>query len=311
MRIAVMGSGGMGGYFGGLLARAGKDVTFVARGAHLAAIRAQGLTVRSAQAGDFSVQVPAIDDPATIGEVDLVLFCVKTYDLESAAQQIRPLIGDHTLVLPVQNGIESPDRIARIVGPAHVLGGVSYVGASIQSPGVIVQAGISGKLLYGELTAGTSSRAAQLLATFQEAGIQAEHHSNIRTAMWEKFIVVCATGGVMALMRLPLGPIVDCAESRALFLSTMKEVEAVARAKGMVLPDGTAQRLFDYLVANMAPSGRSSQAIDLAAGRRLELEALNGAVVRLGREAGVPTPLNFAIYAALKPYINGPPALPA
>lgn len=310
MRIVVMGAGGMGGYFGGLLAKAGKDVTFVARGAHLDAMRARGLAVKSLQAGDFSIPVNAISDPGDIGAVDLVLFCVKTYDLETAAEQIRPLIGGNTVVLPVQNGVDSPDRIAGIIGPHPVIGGVSYVGAYIESPGVIVQGAISGKLIFGELEGGSSTRTEGLLDTFQRCGIQADLHSDIRVAMWEKFMVFCATGGVMALMRLPIGPIVDCPETRDLFLRVMQEVETVARAKGVNISDGTANRLFEYLVANAEPSGRSSLLLDLVAGRRLELDAANGTVVRYAQELGMATPLNFAVYAALKPYIDGTPSVP-
>jgi 2-dehydropantoate 2-reductase len=305
MRIAVMGAGGMGGYFGGLLARAGEDVTLIARGAHLAALRDDGLTVKSTRSGAFVIPVKATDRVDEIGVVDLVLFCVKTYDLEFAAAQIRPLVGNQTLILPLQNGIDAGQRISALVGSGRVLGGISYVGAHIETPGVIYQGGVSGKLILGDLDGDNDAPLYDLLAVLRRAGIDAELHEQIALALWEKFILVCATGGVLALVRLPFGPAMACAETRQLMAGVMQEVESVALAQGVAIRPGTADRQFNYLLAQMDPTGRSSQLTDLLAGRRLELESLNGTVVRLGEANHLPVPLNFTIYAGLKPYVEG------
>jgi 2-dehydropantoate 2-reductase len=309
MRIAVMGAGGTGGFFGGLLARAGEQVTLIARGPHLEAIQRQGLTVRSRLAGEFTIPVAATDDPRQIGPVDLVLFCVKTYDTAVAAEQARPLVGPDTVVLPVQNGVDSAARLAQVVGSRPVIGGVAYVFSSIAAPGIIVQVAGPGRLLFGELTGERSARCARLLQTFKRAGIAAEQPSDIRVALWEKFVNICAASGVTALTRLPIGTILACPETGALFRGTMEEVEAVGRACGIALPGGIVDRWWNFFV-DLEPWARGSMAHDLAVGRRLELEALNGTVVRLGREHGIPTPLNFVIYAALKPYADGAPTPP-
>ncbi|MDP8921998.1 MAG: 2-dehydropantoate 2-reductase [Chloroflexota bacterium] len=226
MRIAVMGTGALGGFFGGLLARAGEDVVFIARGAHLAAIRDRGLTVKSERVGDFALPVWATDDPREVGSVDLVLFGVKTYDLEAAAEQMRPLLGPETVMLPVQNGVDIAERIGRVIGSEHVLGGLTWVGGKIEAPGVITQNASSGStmLQFGELAVGASRRAEQLLDPFERAGITAELHPNVRVPLWRKFVGVCANGGMTALTRLPLGPILACSESRAMYLGAMEEV---------------------------------------------------------------------------------------
>lgn len=306
MRIAVMGSGALGGSFGGRLARAGEEVIFIARGAHLAALREHGLTVKMPEAEDFYLAARATDRPEEIGPVDLVLFCVKSYDLEPAAAAIRPLIGPDTVVLPVQNGIDAAERIARVVGPEPVIGGISYGGGTIEAPGVILVNGAFRRLLVGELEGGSSPRTERIVDALRRAGIVAELHPNIRVALWEKFIAICANAGMTALTRLPVGPILACPETRAMYRGVMEEVEAVARARGIALEEGIIDRLLD-VIGGMAPDTYASMYYDLANGRRLELDNLNGALVRLGREAGVPTPLNAAIYAALKPYANGPP----
>lgn len=310
MRVAVMGTGGTGGYFGGLLARAGEDVTFIARGAHLDALRSQGLTVRSRLNGDFSVPVQATDDPSRLEPVDLVLFCVKAYDIGAAAALIRPLVGPETVVLPVQNGIDAAEHLARVVGPEHVMGGVAVVTSSVAAPGVIAQTAGAGKLLLGELAGGASARAERLVRALQRAGIAAEEHAAIQVALWEKFIFICAFSGVTALTRLPIGAILASAECSVLLEGVMAEVAAVAQARGIALPDDSVARSV-ALAARFEPWARGSLYHDLAAGRRLELETLNGTVVRLGREQGIPTPYNFVVYAALQPYAAGAPVLPA
>jgi len=309
MRVAVMGTGGTGGFFGGLLARAGEDVIFIARGAHVEAIRAHGLRVKSRLAGDFALGVKATSAPREVGPVELILFCVKTYDTDRAVEQMRPLVGPDTMVLSVQNGIESAEHIARVVGPAPVIGGVAHVFSAIEAPGIIAQTAGPGRILFGELAGGSSPRTERLLDTFQRAGIAAELSPDIRVALWEKFLFICGNGGLTALTRLPLGLIRACPETNALLQGVIEEVDAVARACGIPLPVGCVAQVVAFN-ASVEPGARSSLYHDLAAGRRLELEALHGTVVRLGREHRVSTPLNFAIYAALKPYADGAPTLP-
>jgi len=308
MRIAVFGAGGMGGFFGGVLARGDQDVTLIARGAHLEAIRTNGLTVKSQVCGDFTIPVQATDDLGEVGPVDLVLFCVKTYDLETAAEQSRPLFGEKTLLIPVQNGIEVPDQLARLLGERHVLGGLTYVGGSIEAPGVVAQRGNTGELIFGELGGGKSPRVERVLSVLRQAGLDAVLDTDIRRKMWEKFIVICANGGVLALLRQPFGPVFASPEASQLMRGTMEEVYALARASGIDLPTGTVDRLLEFLKNNVNPAAQSSTLQALLAGRRLELEHLNGAAVRLGRQLGVDTPINFVIYAALKPYVQGSPA---
>jgi len=309
MRIAVLGAGGTGGYFGGMLARAGEEVTFIARGRYLQAMRSHGLTLKARLAGEFTLPVTAVADPHDAGAMDLVLFCVKTYDTEAAAAHLHPLIGADTLVLPVQNGIDSSARIANIVGSQAVLGGVAYVFSTLEAPGVIVQTAGPGKVLFGELTGGTSARTERLLEVLIRAGIAAELRPDIRVALWEKFVNICAVSGVTALTRLPIGTILACPETSAFFHAVTEEVDAVGRAAGIPLPTDYLEQL-EAFFARLEPTARGSLCHDLAAGRRLELESLNGTVVRLGRNHGVSTPFNMAIYAALKPYVDGPPPLP-
>lgn len=309
MRIAVMGAGGTGAYFGGLLARAGEDVMFIARGAHLDAIRAEGLRVKSRLVGEFTLPVKATDDPGEIGPVELILFCVKAYDTDAAAERIRGLIGPDTMILSVQNGIDNEERISKMVDRTHVLGGLAQVVSVIEAPGVIAQTAGFGKIIFGELSGDRTPRTERLLTMFQRAGIAAELRTDILVALWEKFLFICGYSGVTALTRLPIGPILACPDTRALLRGTMEEAEAIGRACNIGLPVGCADGALN-LLSGLEPAARSSLYYDLAAGRRLEVEALNGAIVRLGRERGIATPLNFAIYAALKPYENGAPALP-
>ena len=309
MRIAIMGSGALGGFFGGLLARSGQDVTFIARGAHLEAIRSFGLVVKSAMLGDFSVSAPATDDPREIGPVDLVLVSVKTYDLDAAAAQLSPLVGPQTAVLPIQNGIDATARIARAVSSDTVLTGVAYVLAVVDGPGVIKHIA-QGRIVLGLLNGGPGVRVDRVAQALRAAGIGCETPPDIRVPLWEKFVLLAATGGVMALTRLPFGPVRDCAETRELCRGAMQEAAAVGRARGVLLPPNLVDRHWE-MILGLRPAGTGSMLQDLKAGRRLELEALNGAVVHEGQKAGVPTPLNFAVYGALKPYADGPPALPA
>lgn len=306
MRIAVIGTGGTGGYFGGLIARAGEEVAFIARGAHLEAIRKKGLTVKSVLSGDFTISAMVTDNADEIGPVDCVLFCVKAYDNAEAADQISSLIGPETTVLSVQNGIDNEEQIGSVVGHEHVVGCVSYVSSRIDSPGVIAQTAGPGKIVLGEMAGGTSPRTEALHRMLQNSGITAELHTDIQSALWHKFLAICGINGVTALTRLPMGEITSCEETRGFLRGTMKEVEAVARKAGADLPGECLDQTMEFF-SNLEPSLRGSMYYDLAAGRRLELDVLNGKVVDLGREHGIPTPFNFAIYAALKPFQNGAP----
>jgi 2-dehydropantoate 2-reductase len=309
MRIAVIGAGGTGGYFGGLLARAGEDVTFIARGANLEAIRARGLTVESRIAGTFTVPVRATDDPGEVGLVDLILFCVKTYDTDAAAEGVRPLLGPGTTLLSLQNGIDNEERIARAARHSAGPGAAAYVVSAIKSPGVVAQTAGPGKIVLGELGGGKSERTDRLRDALQRAGIAAEVHPDIRAVLWQKFLFICAFSGVTAVTRLPIGTVLADPVTRELFRGTSEEVEAISRAGGIDLPTDCVEQAVTQAAA-VEPWGRGSLYGDLAGGRRLELESLNGKVVGLGREHGVETPLNFALYAALRPYLDGAPALP-
>jgi 2-dehydropantoate 2-reductase len=309
MRIAVVGAGGTGGYFGGLLARAGQDVTFIARGAHLEALRARGLTVESRLAGTFTLPVKATDAPNEVSPVDLILFCVKTYDADTAAESIRPLIHPDTMLLSLQNGIDNEERIARLTGHASGIGAVAYVTSTIKAPGVVAQTSGPGKIIFGELSGGESVRTERLRDLLQRARITAEVHPDIRIVLWQKFLFICAFSGVTAVTRLPIGTILADSATRALFRGTSEEVEAIVRAGGIDLPADCVEQAM-VTAAAAEPWAHGSLYGDLAGGRRLELESLNGEVVRRGREHSVSTPLNFAIYAALRPYVDGTPVLP-
>jgi 2-dehydropantoate 2-reductase len=300
-----MGAGGLGGFFGGVLAAHGADVTLVARGPHLAAMREQGLRVRSELAGTFLVTPPVTDTPATAGEVDLLLFCVKAYDVETAAAQCVSVVGPRTAVVPVQNGMDAAERLAAVLGQDVVLGGLTYVASRIESPGVVVQQGRAGTLMFGERRGGLSARGAAVRDFLGDHGVGAELCADIRVRLWEKYVVVCATGGVLAVRREPFGPALASGEARAFMVAIMAEVAALAAASGVPLTPDVVPRLMAYLEHHMAPEARSSQLSDLQAGRRLELEHLNGAAVRLGHALGVPTPANQAVYDALKPFVDG------
>jgi 2-dehydropantoate 2-reductase len=298
----------MGGYFGARLARAGAEVAFIARGASLEALRTRGLTLELRGGTGFTLPVHVTDEPSTVGSVDLLIVAVKTYDLESAAERARSLVGPHTVVLPLQNGIDISERLGNVLGADRVVGGAAYVSATLAAPGVIAQMADPGKeLLVGELAGGTSTRIANVVDTFVQAGVVAEVSHDIQGVLWVKYMAACA-GALTAMARLPIGTILACEETFALYRGILEETAAVARARGTRLADDAVDRLIG-MIRNYAPDTRTSLAYDLEAGRRLELESLSGTLVRLGREAGVPTPLNFAIYAALKPFVDGPPGL--
>ena len=304
MKIAVMGSGGVGGYFGGCLAATGCDVQFVARGAHLQAMRTRGLRILRPD-GDLHVaEMRATDDPGTIGPVDIVLFTVKLYDMETAAEAIRPLLGADTAVIPFLNGVEAVEALGRAVGPGHVMGGVAYIFSVVEEPGVIRHIGTLARLLFGELDGAASRRAVSFKEVCDGAGIDAVHSENIELDIWKKLVILAAVAGVTTFTRLSLGPIRDDPEAAAMLRATIDETAAVARARGVGLAED-AEEVAWTTVSSLPDDMKSSMLDDLEHGRRLELPWLNGAVARMGRELGIPTPTNAAITDALTPHADG------
>ena len=306
MRIAIIGAGGVGGYFGARLATAGEDVTFIARGAHLEAMRERGLRILS-PLGDCTVRpVNAESDSALVGAVDLVIVAVKLWSTEEAMRAAEPLLGPASALLSFQNGVEAVEIASRRCGRERVLGGVAHIAAVIEEPGVIRTTGTLARLTFGELDGRASARTETLLAACTRAGITAAISPDIERAIWEKFIFIAGLSGMNALTRMPTGAIRSDPATRAMLRDVMAEVAAVARARGVaVAPDiADAQMRF---IDTLAPEMTSSMLGDLTRGRRLEVEWLSGAVVRLGAEAGVPTPLNRAVYVALKLHAGGAP----
>jgi 2-dehydropantoate 2-reductase len=300
MKIVVMGTGGVGGYYGGLLAQQGHDVTFIARGEHLKAIQKNGLQVKSIH-GDFHVKAArATDDPARIGPVDLVVFSTKTYSIDEAARQIKPLVGAETTVLPLQNGIDAADRIGAIVGMVHLLGGVTWISSAVEAPGVIKQISQFRRVVIGELDGEVTSRAQAVYKAFEETGITAELSENIQKVLWTKFVFISTASSLGSLTRLPIGIYRSVPETRAMMTGLMQEVEAVARAQGVELDPDVVQKSLDF-VDNAAPHIKPSMQLDVEAGRRSELESMIGVIGRKGRELSVPTPVADMVYASLLP----------
>jgi len=298
-RIAVYGAGGAGGYFGGRLARAGADVHFIARGGHLHALREHGPRVRSVT-GDFQVQAQVTDDPADIGPCQFVLFCVKTFDTDAAAARLGPLVGEDTAVVSLQNGVENEEKLARAVGEDHVMGGAAFIFAEIAGPGVIRHSGGPASITFGELDGRASERAQRLLACCEQAGFGAELSTDIKTVLWAKFAFICAQAGMTAAVRLPIGEIRTAAAAWAAFSRLVAEVCAVAEAEGHPVPQVARERAL--ALAQALPGSFSSLHDDLVAGRRMELEALHGFVVRRAGQHGLAVPMSEAVYAILQPW---------
>ncbi len=304
MKIAVMGTGGVGGWFGARLALAGEDVTFIARGAHLQAIRAAGLKVL-APAGDMLVRpASATDDPAQVGPVDIVLFAVKLWDTESAAEACRPLVGPATGVVCLQNGVDGEAAIGRVLGAAHAVGGVAHIAALIEAPGVIRQNGTLARLTFGELDGSRSARLERLHAACLRAGFETKLSDAIETDIWEKFVFLVGLSGATSVTRMPIGAILGDPDTRALFVALMEETATVGRARAVGLPDTLIADLMRFS-EGLPAAMKASMLGDLERGNRLELPWLSGAVVRLGRELGLATPANAIVYAALKLHAAG------
>jgi 2-dehydropantoate 2-reductase len=299
-----MGAGGVGGYFGGRLAASGSDVTFIARGEHLAAMRNEGLRIASSLGNALIHPVQATGDPAAVGPVDMVWITVKLWTTEEAARAVAPLIGPNTAVVSFQNGVEAADTLVRLYGRSHVMGGAAHISAVIDKPGVIRHNGALQKLAFGELDGTRSPRAEALLAAARRAGIDVTLPDDINRVIWEKFVFLVGLSGMTSVTRQPIGPVREDPDTRAMLLEVMREVAALARAKNINIAADVAERQLAF-IDGLPREMIASMFGDLKRGNRLELPWLAGAVVRLGRELGVPTPMNTAIYAALKPYAAG------
>ena len=300
MKFAIFGTGGVGGYFGGRLAQAGQDVTFIARGRHLAQITEAGLRVDSI-GGDFVVKpAKATDSPQSVGEVDVVIVATKAWQLSESIGQLKYLVGRRTMVLPLLNGIEHMDLLVDAFG-SRVLGGLCRISSFVAGPGHITHVGIKPSITFGELTNEKSGRVKALFDVFSLAdGVTVEVPENIQVAMWEKFVFICSTSGVGAVTRQSMDVFRAVPETRALFESAAREVESVGRAKGVALPADMVEALMKRI--DSLPAGTvASMQKDIMEGRPSELEAQTGAVIRMGRVLGVPTPSHEFIYASLLP----------
>ncbi len=302
--FAVMGTGGVGGTFGARLAAAGFPVTFIARGAHLVALRERGLRLLSPD-GDLTIDpARATEDAAEIGPVDVVLFAVKLYDTEAAGRALEPLIGAETAVLSLQNGVEAEDQLAAIVGPEHVMGGVAQIAAVIEQPGMIRHSSPFARIIFGELDGRRSRRAEALLAACERAGIDASLSAEIEKEIWIKFVFLATFSAVTTLTGLTAGPIRDDVDLRAVTAQALNEVVAVGRARGIPLELAFGAEDLG-LIDTLHPEMKSSMQQDLERGKRLELEQLSGAVARMGAALGVATPVHRTVYAALKRHAGG------
>lgn len=298
-----MGSGGVGGYFGAKLLRGGTGVTMVARGLHLEAMRRAGLTIRSAVEGESVVRPAMVERLEGVARADAVLFCVKSFDTEGAAARLWSILGPDTPVLSLQNGVDNEEKIDAGLGAGRAMGGVAQVFATIEAPGII-RHNAFGRIILGEMDGRVSERAERLRDAFVRAQIPVELSGDIRRALWEKYILLCAVAGTTAVTRETIGVVRDTPATWRLFRALVEETTALARATGVTLPDDTVDQTLK-VAESIPPGNRASLALDLLQGRRLELEALHGHAARLGERLGVPTPAVFAVYAALMPQAAG------
>ncbi|MFN8421827.1 MAG: 2-dehydropantoate 2-reductase [Anaerolineae bacterium] len=307
MRFAVVGAGAVGGYFAARLATAGHDVAVVARGAHLAAIRRDGLRVVSPALGDFTVRLTAEERATAIGEVDVVLFAVKTYDTAEALAHVGPLAGGRGVVLTLQNGVDSADEVAAAVGQDRVLGGVTYVATSITAPGVITQTGVHRSIVFGEAFGerrAVSARVEAIADAMGPAGIQVTPVADARVPIWDKFVYLAPFAGFTGAARLPIGPLWQRPELREMFYAAAREVTLIAAAEGVAISADRFETLAGYM-DGIPPTTRSSLLTDLEAGRRIEVEALHGAAVRRAAARGLAVPILTTLYAVLRPWAAG------
>ncbi len=300
MKIAVMGTGGVGGYYGALLAKQGHEVTFVARGAHLKAIQENGLQIKSIF-GDFQVKpAKATDNPAQIEPVDLIMFCAKTYDTDDAVQKIKPIVGKETTVLSLQNGVDAVERIGNVLGVEHIVAGATWISSALEAPGVIKQVSDFRRVVLGELDGRATPRIQAIYEAFKQTGITVELSENILKILWTKFVFISSASSFGSLTRLPMAEYRTIPETRALIISLMREVEAVARAQGAALDANVVEQALGFM-DNAAPHIKASMQLDVESGHRTEIESMIGVIGRKGRQRGVPTPVADMIYAALLP----------
>jgi 2-dehydropantoate 2-reductase len=300
VRIAIVGSGGVGGYYGGLLSRKGQEVIFIARGAHLRAIRQNGLRVESIF-GDFEVTTAeATDNPARVGAVDLVLICTKTYDTDEATRAILPMVSRATTILSLQNGVDACDRIGKVAGMEHMLAGATWISSAVVEPGVIKHVSRFRRVVLGEPSGRMTSRAQAVAAAFSDTGVEAEASDNIQGVLWQKFVFISAASGFGSLTRLPIGAYRAVPQTRERIVALMREVEALGRAAGVDLPPDAVDKALEFM-DNASPNIRASMQLDVEAGRRTELESMIGVIGRMGRHLGVPTPTADMIHDTLLP----------
>ena len=300
MKVVVIGAGGVGGYFGGRLATAGHEVSMVARGPHLAALSEQGLRVRSVK-GDFSFDVPVAEDASAFGPCDVVLFCVKAFDTESAAGGLAPVIGPDTAVVSLQNGVDNEDQLAAALGAEHVVGGAAFIFSTITEPGVVTHTGGPARIVFGERDNRRSDRVERLLAACREAGIGADIAPDIGAVLWTKFAFICATAGMTASVRLALGDIRETPPAWAMFRDIITEVVQLARLEGVALAEDVVEQQIHF-ATGLAADSYSSLYHDLTTGRRMELDALHGSVVRRAERLGLDVPACRAVHAILAPW---------
>ena len=304
MRIAVIGAGGVGGYFGGRLAQAGNDVVFVARGRHLAALRERGLLIESALGNAAIRKATFTDDVTSVAPCDAVMFCVKLWDVETAALAVAPLVSAGGVVIPFQNGVDAPDLLKRVLGPQRVIGGVAYIAATIREVGVIAHTGTMARLVVGAFDKGNAQGAAAFRDACTAAGINAEISADIRRSLWDKFCFLAALSGCTAMARQPIGVIRTDPDLRAAFEAAMREAWTLGRARGVPLADDYVAMQMTF-IDGLPAAMRSSMLNDLVAGNRLEAPWLSGAVARMAVESGTATPVNATFFAAMKPYLAG------
>lgn len=300
MRIAIIGTGGVGGLYGGLLARSGQEVVFIARGAHLQAIQSRGLRVHGA-GQDFCIQPARVSDsPAEVGPVDLILVCTKTYSTPEVLGSMRPLVAEHTSVISLQNGIEAADCLGEELGRQHILGGATWLSSVCESPGVIRQVSQFQRIVIGELDGSLTPRIQEIADAFKVTGITLEISNNIQKVLWTKFVFIAAISGVGALTRLELGDYRHVPETRALLEGSMREVESLGHACGIMFDEDIVQQTMEFIDRN-DPQVKPSMQRDVERGARFELDALIGGVVRKGQSLSISTPVADMVYAALLP----------
>ena len=305
MRIAIMGAGGVGGCLGGLLGKAGNDVWLIARGEHLETIRANGLKLVRPDT-EFVVQVNATDNPAEVGPVDLVLFTVKTYQNRHVITTLKPLMGHETSVITLQNGVESHEQLGAVLGPSNILPGAYWASSHILSPGVIGE-DVPAQISFGEIDDTDSLRSPDIRKVFRDAGIKTEISLDPLQVLWEKFIVLSALAGITSAAQTRPKELLKYPDARTMFCNAMEESLAVGLAKGINLPDNLVQDSLKYIES--LPDFQNSMHGDYEAGRATELEALSGAVIRLGKQIGVKTPVHEFLYSVLLPRKDGFPTV--